>query len=168
MTRGSLIVWAAALLSTTILNAQTPTITSVTNESGSTSLCPGGIAFANGTNLGTNASSVVLTVGNTDIVIPFATLVRSGTSDASSVYTYNPQLGAVAGLKQFSISNKTRSFRFMATEVDGTGLPMPGNGAATKHDLDFAIDLITGNGSIEADSTLEPKRSTPTSPSWKR
>src|SRR6185437_10802798 len=64
MIRGSLIVWAAALFSTTILYAQTPTITSVTNESGSTSLCPGGIAFANGTNLGTNASSVVLTVGN--------------------------------------------------------------------------------------------------------
>src|SRR5438270_636508 len=55
MTRESLIVCAAALLSTTILYAQTPTITSVVNESGSASLCPGVISFVNGANLGTNA-----------------------------------------------------------------------------------------------------------------
>ena len=48
-------VWGGAL------HAQTPTITSVQNESGSDSLCPGGIAFIRGTNLG--GSSTVVTVG---------------------------------------------------------------------------------------------------------
>lgn len=51
----ALFAWAG------ILQAQTPTITSVTNESGSNSLCPGGIAFVHGTNL--NSTSIVVTVG---------------------------------------------------------------------------------------------------------
>jgi hypothetical protein len=40
-----------------ILHAQTPTITSVTNESGESFLCPGGIAFVRGTGLGTSTKS---------------------------------------------------------------------------------------------------------------
>src|SRR5215831_14926559 len=51
-----LFVWGGAL------HAQTPTVTSVQNLSGSNSLCPGGVAFVRGTNLGSN--STVVTVGS--------------------------------------------------------------------------------------------------------
>jgi uncharacterized protein (TIGR03437 family) len=51
-----LLVWGGAL------HAQTPTITSVQNESGSNSLCPGGVAFVRGTNLGGTGTTV--TVGS--------------------------------------------------------------------------------------------------------
>ncbi len=50
------LVWGVAL------HAQTPTITSVQNESGSASLCPGGVAFVRGTNLGSTSATV--TVGS--------------------------------------------------------------------------------------------------------
>lgn len=52
----------ASILWVVVLHAQTPTITGVTNESGSKSLCPGGIAFVAGSNLGGAATKV--TVGN--------------------------------------------------------------------------------------------------------
>lgn len=50
-----LFAWRGNLL------AQTPTITSVINESGSTSLCPGGVTFVRGTNLG--GPGTIVTVG---------------------------------------------------------------------------------------------------------
>ena len=44
-----------------ILQAQTPTITAVYGEAGTTSpLCPGGIAFVEGTNLGGNGTAVTV------------------------------------------------------------------------------------------------------------
>ena len=44
-----------------ILQAQTPTITAVYGEAGTTSpLCPGGIAFVQGTNLGGNGTAVTV------------------------------------------------------------------------------------------------------------
>src|SRR5579872_3857627 len=45
-----------------VLHAQ-PTITSVTNESGESFLCPGGVAFVRGTGLGTSPS-IAVTVGS--------------------------------------------------------------------------------------------------------
>src|SRR3954454_2805731 len=51
-----------AFAGTALLQAQAPAITSVTNESGSTALCPGGISFVNGTNLG-NSTGIAVVVG---------------------------------------------------------------------------------------------------------
>jgi len=50
-----LLVWKGAM------HAQTPTITSVQNESRSNALCPGGVAFVRGTNL--RATGAPVTVG---------------------------------------------------------------------------------------------------------
>ena len=62
MTRTSLALWLTMLSGAAILRAQTPTITAVYGEAGTTSpLCPGGIAFVQGTNLG--STSIVVTVG---------------------------------------------------------------------------------------------------------
>ena len=52
---------SAALFAAAMLHGQT--ITGVSNESGSANLCPGGIGFVNGSNLGTDPTKVTLTVG---------------------------------------------------------------------------------------------------------
>ena len=60
MTRGSVALY---LLAAWVggLHAQTPTITSVVGEAGTAPVCPGGIGFVRGTNLG--GTSTVVTVG---------------------------------------------------------------------------------------------------------
>jgi uncharacterized protein (TIGR03437 family) len=88
-----LLAWGVAL------HAQ-PTITSVQNESGSNSLCPGGIAFVRGTNLGNKGTTVtvgskqafVLNGGSTSLQIEMpvdaplgSTTLTAGTSAAFSI-----------------------------------------------------------------------------------
>ena len=59
--KGRLIAVCLALAVTVTLRAQTPTITAVYGEAGTTSpLCPGGIAFVQGTNLGGTATTVTI------------------------------------------------------------------------------------------------------------
>ncbi len=111
---------------------------------------------------------VILIIGGQELVIPFASLVRTGADDATSIYTYDTSSGAVPGLVQFVLDNKKKAFRVMTSELDGAGLPMPGNGKPTAHDLEFSMDLITSAGNMVAESIVEPKRKSPTTTSWKR
>ena len=63
MKRNLLAVCFVAAAFQVAANAQAPTITSVTNESGENFLCPGGVAFVRGTGLGTN-KNIAVTVGS--------------------------------------------------------------------------------------------------------
>jgi uncharacterized repeat protein (TIGR01451 family) len=111
---------------------------------------------------------IILTIGGQDMVIPMSSLVRTGEDDATSIYTYNASLGAVPGLAQFVLDNRKRAFRVITSELDATGLPMPGNGEPTAHNLEFTIDFMTDGGNQIAESIVEPKRKSPTGTAWKR
>jgi uncharacterized protein (TIGR03437 family) len=115
------ILVAGSLLLAHVLQAQTPTITAVYGEAGTTSgLCPGGIAFVQGTNLGNNPNSITVTVGtktasvinasNTSLQIelPFeaplgATTIKVGASAPFNItlvqyspgLPVNPQAGSI-------------------------------------------------------------------------
>jgi uncharacterized repeat protein (TIGR01451 family) len=111
---------------------------------------------------------IIITVGNQTIVIPMSSLSVSAKTEATTIYTYNPGLGVVPGLAQFSINNKTKLFRLRTGVLMDTGLPMPGEGAPMAHDLEVSMDLLTADGNALAESIIEPKRKSPTAPAWKR
>ena len=135
-----------------VLQAQTPTITAVYGEAGTSSgLCPGGIAFVQGTNLGTNPNSISVTVGaknafvvnasNTSLQVemPFdaplgATTLKVGASAAFNIalvqyspgLPVNPQAGSiVSAFHQSNLAPVTTSFPATPNEqivVLATGL----------------------------------------------
>ena len=168
------VVIAGLLLLSHGLQAQTPTITAVYGEAGTTSgLCPGGIAFVQGTNLGTNPSSVSVTVGaknafvvnasNTSLQIelPFdaplgATTLKVGTSAPFNItlvqyspgLPVNPQAGSI--VTAFHNSNNapvTMSFPATPNEqitVVTTGLGPTKPAAATGFvPNDFSYPVVT-------------------------
>jgi uncharacterized protein (TIGR03437 family) len=157
-----------------ILQAQTPTITAAYGEAGTSSgLCPGGIAFVQGTNLGNNPNSVSVTVGaknafvinatNTSLQIelPFeaplgATTLKVGASAAFNItlvqyspgLPVNPQAGSiVTAFHQSNLAPVTTSFPATPNEqivVLATGLGPTKPPAATGFaPTDFSYPVVT-------------------------
>ena len=68
----------------------------------------------------------------------------------------------VAGLKQFVLSDKVRSFSVTVSSGD-LGLPAPGASTATKHNLPLQIQVPTADGLMIFESIIELKRTGETS-----
>ncbi len=110
-------VLSVLVMTAATLVAQTPTITGVIGESGSKSVSPGGIAFVQGTNLGTTSTKVtvgakqayVFNGGGTGLQIEIpvdaplgATTLTAGASAPFSItlVQYSPGLSINNGLVQ--------------------------------------------------------------------
>jgi uncharacterized protein (TIGR03437 family) len=133
------------------LHAQ-PTITSVTNESGETFLCPGGVAFVRGTGLGASTSIAVAVGGkqayvmnalssSLQVELPVdapqgATTIKAGTSAP-----FNITLGQYCpGLP----SNNVNGVAYVTALHDSSGLPVTASFPAIPGEL---VDLLaTGLG----------------------
>lgn len=139
-------VLSVLVMTAATLAAQTPTITAVTNESGSNSLSPGGIAFVQGTNLGSTATKVtvgtnqayVFNGGGTSLQVEIpsnaplgATTLTAGTSAPFSItlVQYSPGIavnnGVVAAYHLSSPQSVTTAFPATPNEqiaVEATGL----------------------------------------------
>ncbi|HWB83272.1 MAG TPA: hypothetical protein VG675_03970 [Bryobacteraceae bacterium] len=143
--------WLLPLFCAGILRGQTPTITSVQNESGSPSLCPGGVAFIQGTNLGSANATVMVgakqafvinaPAGGTSLQVQLpvdaplgATTLKVGTSAAFAItlIQYAPGLainnpGSFAAAIHFS-SGRPVTAAFPATPNEQIGIGATGLG----------------------------------------
>lgn len=112
--------------------------------------------------------NVTIRVGGATIVVPFASLVRSGVSDSASLWTFSPALGGVAGLSKFSFGNATRGFTLVTTDLAETGIPLAGVAAPLSFNLPIEIEVPTAEGTVKFQTTVELKRTSSTATQWKR
>jgi hypothetical protein len=75
---------------------------------------------------------------------------------------------AVPGLKKFQLVPAKHSFSLSTTELDNTGIPAPGNGAATSYRLPMMMMIPTGSTTNIFETIIELKRPDGTATSWKR
>ncbi|MEI6085045.1 MAG: hypothetical protein WCS70_12175, partial [Verrucomicrobiota bacterium] len=74
----------------------------------------------------------------------------------------------VPGLKRFRLTPIKHAFRLTTTELNNTGIPLPGNGAETGYRLPMQIQIPTGNTTNIFETIIELKRVDGTAPKWKR
>ncbi len=111
---------------------------------------------------------IKITIGGNVLNVPLGSLVKAGTSDATSIWTYSSKLGVVSGLAKFSISNVKHAFRLTTGSLNATGVPLAGPGAAISHRVQIKVEVPTANGPALYDTTVELKRPVDTATKWKR
>jgi uncharacterized protein (TIGR03437 family) len=148
-------IWSAVTLGLLIcvgaLRAQ-PIITSVTNESGESFLCPGGITFVRGTGLGTS-TKIVVTVGgkqayvfnaassSLQVELPVDAPQGATTITAGPSAAFNITLGQYCpGIP----SNNVNGVAYVSALHDSSGLPVTATFPAIPNEL---VDIVvTGLG----------------------
>lgn len=98
--------------------------------------------------------------------IPVTSLKQSG-AGAQTTSTYSKKLGEVPGLKKFQINGKKRKWTVSTENLAGTGIPATGTGI-TSFKLRLELVLPTSAGIQTFTTTVEIKRSSDASGTWKR
>jgi len=112
---------------------------------------------------------VRITVGGSDtITVPNASLKTRGTPGPRSTTSYSSRLGAVVGLSDLSYSNSKRTVELTTDELAGLGIPTAGDSAPLTHTLPIVIEIDTADGPVRFETTVELRRSSPTSTKWSR
>ncbi|MCG3150118.1 MAG: hypothetical protein PCFJNLEI_03596 [Verrucomicrobiae bacterium] len=72
------------------------------------------------------------------------------------------------GLKTFRLDTVKHTFRLKTTELDSTGIPLPGPGADLSYRLPMTIQVPNGATTNLFETIIELKRKTETKKAWKR
>jgi VCBS repeat-containing protein len=112
----------------------------------------GAIENENGAGL-TPTDDITLRIGDEVIVVPLAAV--NGKS-------------SVPGLKKFRLAYDSRVFQITTTELEETGIPLPGVNEPTSYRLPMQLEIPTGFVTNLFETIIELKRAAGTDPKWKR